>query len=145
MIFENYKKKYFMIIQRLLLHESQYRELGQTSQVQCWFWSTTTIFDCSNCKLSFLYLWITKKEIMNSFFLKPFKKLSRGRRLNIKRVIFFPLIVYSTYLLLDSFMPLFMVGFVIWLVYNWTGKRRLWWWSASYCLSWLLGFTQIEI
>ena len=50
---------------------------------------------------------------MNRFFLKPFKKLSRGRRLNIKRVIFFPLIVYSTYLLLDSFMPLFMVGFEI--------------------------------
>ena len=63
---------------------------------------------------------------MNRFFLKPFKKLSRGRRLNIKRVIFFPLIVYSTYLLLDSFMPLFMVGFVIWLLYNWTGKRRFW-------------------
>ncbi len=63
---------------------------------------------------------------MNRFFLKPFKTLSRGRRLNIKRVIFFPLIVYSAYLLLDSFMPLFMVGFVIWLLYNWTGKRRLW-------------------
>ena len=63
---------------------------------------------------------------MNRFFLKPFKKLSRGRRLNIKRVIFFPLIVYSAYLLLDSFMPLFMVGFVIWFVYNWTDKRRLW-------------------
>ena len=63
---------------------------------------------------------------MNRFSLKPFKKLSRGRRLNIKRVIFFPVIVYSAYLLLDGFMPLFMVGFVIWLLYNWTGKRRLW-------------------
>ena len=48
------------------------------------------------------------------------------KRLNIKRVIFFPLIVYAAYLFLDSFMPLFMVGFVIWLLYNWTGKRRLW-------------------
>ena len=63
---------------------------------------------------------------MNRFFFKPFKKLSRGRRLNIKRVIFFPLIVYSAYLLLDSFMPLFMVGLVIWLLYNWTGKSRFW-------------------
>ena len=63
---------------------------------------------------------------MKRFFLKPFKKLSRGRRLNIKRVFFFPLIVYSAYLFLDSFMPLFIVGFVIWLLYNWTGKRRLW-------------------
>ena len=50
---------------------------------------------------------------MKRFFLKPFKKLSSGRPLNIKRVIFFPLIVYAAYLLLDSFMPLFMVGFVI--------------------------------
>ena len=63
---------------------------------------------------------------MKRFFLKPFKKLSSGRRLNIKRVFFFPLIVYSAYLILDSFMPLFIVGFVIWLLYNWTGKRRLW-------------------
>ena len=52
--------------------------------------------------------------------------ISRRLPLDIKPVIFFPLIVYSTYLLLDSFMPLFMVGFVIWLLYNWTGKRRLW-------------------
>ena len=63
---------------------------------------------------------------MKHFLLKAFKKLSRGRRLNIKRVIIFPLIVYSAYLLLDSFMPLFMMGLVIWLLYNWTGKRRLW-------------------
>ena len=58
--------------------------------------------------------------------LKLWKQASRGRRLNIKRVMFFPLIVYSAYLLLDSFMPLFMVGFVIWLLYNWTGKRKFW-------------------
>ena len=58
--------------------------------------------------------------------LKLWKHVSRGRRLNIKRVMCFPLIVYSAYLLLDSFMPLFMVGFVIWLLYNWTGKRRFW-------------------
>ena len=63
---------------------------------------------------------------MNRFFLKPFKKLSRGRRLNIKRVIFFPLIVYAVYVFIDSFMPLFMVGFVIGLLYSWTGKRRFW-------------------
>ena len=56
--------------------------------------------------------------------LKLWKQASRGRRLNIKRVILFPLIVYSMYLLIDSFMPLFMAGFVIWLLYNWTGKRR---------------------
>ena len=59
-------------------------------------------------------------------FIKLLRRTSRGRRLNIKRVMFFPLIVYSAYLLLDSFMPLFMVGFVIWLLYNWTGKRKFW-------------------
>ncbi|WP_269625095.1 hypothetical protein [Prochlorococcus marinus] len=59
-------------------------------------------------------------------FIKLWRRTSRGRRLNIKRVMFFPLIVYSAYLLLDSFMPLFMVGFVIWLLYNWTGKRKFW-------------------
>ena len=58
--------------------------------------------------------------------LRLWRRTSRGRRLNIKRVMLFPLIVYSAYLLLDSFMPLFMVGFVIWLLYNWTGKRKLW-------------------
>ena len=58
--------------------------------------------------------------------LKLWKQASRGRRFNIKRLIFFPLIVYAAYLLLDSFIPLFMVGFVIWLLYNWTGQRRLW-------------------
>ncbi len=57
--------------------------------------------------------------------LKLWKQASKGRRLNIKRVLLFPLIVYSVYLLIDSFMPLFMVGFMIWLLYNWTGKRRL--------------------
>ena len=40
-------------------------------------------------------------------------KLSKGIRLNMKCVIFFPLIVYSVYLLLDGFMSLFMVGSVI--------------------------------
>ena len=64
---------------------------------------------------------------MKRLFLKPFKKLSRGRRLNIKRVIFFPLIVYAVYVFIDSFLPLFIVGFVIWLLYSWTGKRRFWW------------------
>ena len=59
-------------------------------------------------------------------FIKLWRRTSGGRRLNIKRVMFFPLIVYSAYLLLDSFMPLFMVGFVIWLLYNWTGKRKFW-------------------
>ncbi len=58
--------------------------------------------------------------------LKQWKHASKGRRLNIKRVIFVPLIVYATYLMLDSFIPLFMVGFVIWLLYNWTGKRKFW-------------------
>ena len=58
--------------------------------------------------------------------LKLWKKLSRGRRLNIKRVIFFPVIVYGAYVFIDSFMPVFMVGFVIWLLYNWTDKMRYW-------------------
>ena len=57
-------------------------------------------------------------------FLRFWTKASRGRRLNIKRVIFFPLIVYAAYVFIDSFMPLFMVTFVIWLLYNLTGKRR---------------------
>ena len=43
----------------------------------------------------------------------PFKKLSRGRRLNIKRVIFFQLIVYAAYVFIVSFLPLFMAGFTI--------------------------------
>ena len=58
--------------------------------------------------------------------LRIWKRLSRGRRLNIKRVILFPVIVYTAYVFIDSFMPVFMVGFVIWLLYNWTGKRRFW-------------------
>jgi hypothetical protein len=58
--------------------------------------------------------------------LKLWSKASRGRRLNIKRVILFPFIVYVAYILIDSFMPLFMVGFIVWLLYNWTGKRRFW-------------------
>ena len=33
------------------------------------------------------------RAMMKGSILKSFKKLSRGRRLNIKRVIFFPLIV----------------------------------------------------
>ena len=36
-------------------------------------------------------------------FIKIWRRTSRGRRLNIKRVMFFPLIVYSAYLLLDSY------------------------------------------
>ena len=39
------------------------------------------------------------------------------KRLNIKRVILFPVIVYTAYVFIDSFLPLFMVGFVIWLLY----------------------------
>ena len=58
--------------------------------------------------------------------LKLWRRTSRGRRLNLKRVILFPVIVYSAYIFIDSFMPLFMVGIVIWLLYNWTGKRRFW-------------------
>ena len=56
--------------------------------------------------------------------LRLWKKTSRGRRLNIKRVILFPIILYAAYILIDSFMLLFMIGFVIWLLYSWTGKRR---------------------
>ena len=58
--------------------------------------------------------------------IRLWKRTSRGRRLNIKRVILFPVIVYAAYVFIDSFMPVFMVGFVIWLLYNWTGKNRLW-------------------
>ena len=57
--------------------------------------------------------------------LKLWTKASRGRRLNIKRVMLFPVIVYAAYVLMDSFMPLFMIGLVVWLLYNWTGKKRL--------------------
>ena len=58
--------------------------------------------------------------------LRLWRKTSRGRRLNLKRVILFPVIVYAAYIFIDSFMPFFMVGFVIWLLYNWIGKRRFW-------------------
>ena len=58
--------------------------------------------------------------------LRLWRKTSRDRLLNLKRVILFPVIVYSAYIFIDSFMPLFMVGIVIWLLYNWTGKRRFW-------------------
>ena len=58
--------------------------------------------------------------------LKLWRRTPRGRRLNLKRVILFPVIVYAAYIFIDSFIPLFMVGFVIWLLYNWTGKRRHW-------------------
>ena len=53
-------------------------------------------------------------------------KSSSGRRLNLKRAILFPVIVYAAYVLIDSFMPLFMCGFVVWLLYHWSGKRRFW-------------------
>ena len=58
--------------------------------------------------------------------LQLWTKASRGRRLNVKRVIFFPVIIYAAYVVIDSFMPLCMVGFVVWLLYNWNGKRRFW-------------------
>ena len=58
--------------------------------------------------------------------LRLWRRTSRGRRLNIKRVILFPVIVYSLYIFIDSFMPVFMVGFIVWLLYSWTGKRRFW-------------------
>ena len=58
--------------------------------------------------------------------IRLWRRISRGRRLNIKRVILFPVIVYAAYVLIDSFIPLFIFGFVIWLLYNWTGKRRYW-------------------
>ena len=60
---------------------------------------------------------------MKRLLLKSFNKLSRGRRLNIKRVIFFPLIVYAVYIFIDSYLPIFMISFVIWLLYSWGGKR----------------------
>ena len=59
------------------------------------------------------YLTISSNSKMKRLRPKLLIKLSKGRRLNIKRVIFFPLIVYSVYLLLDGFMSLFMVGSVI--------------------------------
>ena len=45
--------------------------------------------------------------------LRLWKKTSKGRRLNIKRFILFPVILYVAYILIDSFIPLFMIGFVI--------------------------------
>jgi len=56
--------------------------------------------------------------------LKFWTKASREIYLNIKRVILFPLIVYLAYLLMDIFMPLFMVRFIVCLLYSWTGKWR---------------------
>ncbi len=58
--------------------------------------------------------------------LRLWRLTSKGRRLNIKRVILFPIIVYSAYVFIDSFMPVFIISFVIWLLYNWTGKKRFW-------------------
>ena len=58
--------------------------------------------------------------------LKLWRRTLRGKRLNTKRVILFSVIVYAVYILIDSFMPIFMLGFVIWLLYNWTGKSRFW-------------------
>ena len=58
--------------------------------------------------------------------LKLWTKASRGRRLKFKRIICFPVIVYAAYVLIDSFMPLIIGGFVVWLLYNWSGKKRFW-------------------
>jgi len=66
----------------------------------------------------------TKKEEGYMQLFKLWNKASKGRRLNIKRVILFPIIVYAAYLFIDSFIPLFMIGFVIWFLYRWTGKRK---------------------
>ncbi len=59
-------------------------------------------------------------------FLRLWRRRSRGRRLNIKRVILFFVIVYSANIFIDSFMPVFMIGFIVWLLYSWTGNRRFW-------------------
>ena len=58
--------------------------------------------------------------------LRLWRRTSRGRRLNLKRVILFPVLVYAAYIFIDSFIPLFRGGCVIWLRYNWTGTRRFW-------------------
>ena len=58
--------------------------------------------------------------------LSLWKKISRGRRLNIKRVILFPVIVYVVYAFIDSFISVFILGLLIWLLYNWTGEKRFW-------------------
>ena len=58
--------------------------------------------------------------------LKLWKRTLRGKRLNTKRVILFSVIVYAAYIFIDSFMPILILGFVIWLLYNWTGKNRFW-------------------
>ena len=36
------------------------------------------------------------------------RRTSRGRRLNIKRVILFPIIVFAAYIFVHRFMPVFM-------------------------------------
>ena len=56
--------------------------------------------------------------------LRLWKKISRSRRLNIKRVIYFLLILYAAYILIDSFITLFIIGFTISLLYSLIGKRR---------------------
>ena len=45
--------------------------------------------------------------------LRPQRGTSRGRRFKIKRIIFFPLIIYLAYMFTDSLMPLFLIGFVV--------------------------------
>ena len=42
--------------------------------------------------------------------LRLWKKISRGRRLNIKRVISFPVIVYAAYVFIDSLIPFLLLG-----------------------------------
>ena len=59
-------------------------------------------------------------------FLRLWRGPLRGRRLNIKRFILIPVIVYLGYIFIDSFMSVFMIGFIVWLLYSWTSKRRFW-------------------
>ena len=55
--------------------------------------------------------------------LRLWKKTSRGRRLNIKRIFLFPVIFYEAYILIDSFIPLFMIVCVF--GYCIAGKARI--------------------
>ena len=56
--------------------------------------------------------------------LRLWNQTSKGRRLNIKRVFLFPVIVYAMYILVDRFMPLFLIGFVTWLLHSWIGNKK---------------------
>ena len=54
--------------------------------------------------------WCLKRIFGASRLIVSAKSIELSKRLNIKCVILFPLIVYAVFVLIDSFISLFMVG-----------------------------------